>query len=307
MWVEYGHIAEGNPRQLCHELSYINACHPTEKHILLGMHSTSTYVNPVGDHGRSVRHLYLDSQSGRASELVTKLKQSIWKCWSLEYLHTLHQRTKWSDAVQKFKPDVLVLVKDSNLPPLRWKMARIVKLHAGKEGVVRVTTVRTLNGELSLPRISRNNTGQLVKPPQLTRALRVMVKFLSNLTSYGDVATGCQPVNDPENKISCSFEPVEELAPWEFQHLHLSTIWIVCKVSKKTQRKREKSFELREETSRKDELNVREKEEGKQALDADWRSSSCILPGSGSKRVRFSLLVNLGESTGLEEFGLNHE
>lgn len=84
-------------------------------------------------------------------QLVTKLKQSIWKRWSSEYLHTLHQRTKWSDPVPNLKIDTVVLIRDSNLPPLRWKVARVVKLHPGKDGVVRVVSVRTLNGELVRP------------------------------------------------------------------------------------------------------------------------------------------------------------
>jgi len=37
----------------------------------------------------------------------------------------------------------LVLVKEDNLPPLVWKKAVIIDMHTGRDGFVRVVTIRT--------------------------------------------------------------------------------------------------------------------------------------------------------------------
>lgn len=50
------------------------------------------------------------------------------------------------------QPNLLVgqlcLIKDDNLPPLTWITGRVVKVHPGPDGLVRVATLRTKNGEL---------------------------------------------------------------------------------------------------------------------------------------------------------------
>lgn len=39
-------------------------------------------------------------------------------------------------------PRDLVCVKQLNLPPLQWKLGRIVELHSGADGMARVATFR---------------------------------------------------------------------------------------------------------------------------------------------------------------------
>jgi len=46
---------------------------------------------------------------------------------------------------------VTVLLKDDNLPPLVWKKAVISDLHAGKDGLIRVVTVKTVTGTYKRP------------------------------------------------------------------------------------------------------------------------------------------------------------
>lgn len=36
-----------------------------------------------------------------------------------------------------------MVIKDDNLPPAKWPLGRIVKLHPGKDGVTRVVTIKT--------------------------------------------------------------------------------------------------------------------------------------------------------------------
>lgn len=75
---------------------------------------------------------------------LSYLVQQFWRKWQRDYLHTLQQRTKWQFDVQN-PPLVgqLVLLKEDNLPPLKWKMGRIVELHPGQDNLVRVVAVKT--------------------------------------------------------------------------------------------------------------------------------------------------------------------
>ncbi|XP_071055050.1 uncharacterized protein [Onthophagus taurus] len=84
-------------------------------------------------------------------ELVQAMLQHFWKRWSLEYLHTLQQRTKWTTNIPNPAPNTLVLIRNDNLPPLKWDLARIVCCHPGPDGVVRVVTLRTAHGQLQRP------------------------------------------------------------------------------------------------------------------------------------------------------------
>lgn len=77
---------------------------------------------------------------------IQELCQHFWKRWSREYVGELQQRTKWRQHHSELNMDSLVLLKDDNLPPVKWRLGRIVELHPGKDGVNRVASVRTANG-----------------------------------------------------------------------------------------------------------------------------------------------------------------
>lgn len=82
-------------------------------------------------------------------QMLQCMLQHFWKRWSSQYLHTLHERSKW-----RFKTDMdnlqgsLVLLKDENNPPSKWTTARVVALHPGKDDITRVVSVRTSNGNV---------------------------------------------------------------------------------------------------------------------------------------------------------------
>ncbi|XP_055590945.1 uncharacterized protein LOC129743026 [Uranotaenia lowii] len=72
--------------------------------------------------------------------------QHFWTRWRKEYLSQLQGRTKrWKQAVP-IKVGQLVVIRDENLPPLRWRTGRITDVHPGTDGVVRVVTLKTANG-----------------------------------------------------------------------------------------------------------------------------------------------------------------
>ncbi|XP_062551107.1 uncharacterized protein LOC134216156 [Armigeres subalbatus] len=84
-------------------------------------------------------------------QLTQRKLQDFWRRWRREYLCQLQARTK------RWKPPVpvevgrLVVIKDDNVPPMRWRMGRIQELHPGADNVVRVATVKTSSGMLTRP------------------------------------------------------------------------------------------------------------------------------------------------------------
>ncbi|XP_055622489.1 uncharacterized protein LOC129773996 [Toxorhynchites rutilus septentrionalis] len=71
----------------------------------------------------------------------------IWKRWSMDYLSGLHPRTKWTRLRENISIGTMVLLKDENLPPLKWRLGRVTQIIRGDDGNVRVVSVRTQDGE----------------------------------------------------------------------------------------------------------------------------------------------------------------
>lgn len=84
-------------------------------------------------------------------QLVQKIFQDIWKRWQSEYLTQLNSRGKWQQAQKNMSVDDIVIIHDANLPPGKWALGRVIDLHEGKDGYVRVVTLRTKNGTLKRP------------------------------------------------------------------------------------------------------------------------------------------------------------
>ncbi|XP_075990145.1 uncharacterized protein LOC142985786 [Anticarsia gemmatalis] len=76
-------------------------------------------------------------------QLTENMLRQFWKCWSNEYLTQLQARSKWNKPTTNLKVGDIVLVKDNNLPPGKWGLGRILDVHPGADGLVRVTTVKT--------------------------------------------------------------------------------------------------------------------------------------------------------------------
>ncbi|GFR10166.1 DUF5641 domain-containing protein [Trichonephila clavata] len=85
-------------------------------------------------------------------QLVQRMNQHFWHKWSSEYLNRLQQRHKWCKGNVGFKEGDLVLVKPSeNSGTLKWHLARILKLHPGKDNLVRVVTLKDNQGVYKRP------------------------------------------------------------------------------------------------------------------------------------------------------------
>ncbi|XP_053691523.1 uncharacterized protein LOC128740039 [Sabethes cyaneus] len=87
----------------------------------------------------------------RQWQQTQQLYQYVWKRWHTEYLSSLQRRSKWINPPVEITTNQLVILKDENTPPMKWITARIVDLHPGQDGVVRVVTVQTSSGRFIRP------------------------------------------------------------------------------------------------------------------------------------------------------------
>ncbi|XP_039282984.1 uncharacterized protein LOC120351085 [Nilaparvata lugens] len=77
-----------------------------------------------------------------------QMTQFFWSQWSKEYPCTLMNRTKWKVTERNLQIDDLVVVKSINTSPLSWPLGRIVALHPGKDGLVRIATIKCASGNI---------------------------------------------------------------------------------------------------------------------------------------------------------------
>ncbi|XP_034195324.2 uncharacterized protein LOC117611487 [Osmia lignaria lignaria] len=82
---------------------------------------------------------------------VQQLTEKFWKVWAHEYLQSLQARSKWCSRVTNLKIGDLVLLKSSTLPPGKWDLGRVTKCHPGKDGLVRVVSIKTARSECTRP------------------------------------------------------------------------------------------------------------------------------------------------------------
>ncbi|CAG4928687.1 unnamed protein product [Colias eurytheme] len=83
--------------------------------------------------------------------LNQKIFNDIWNRWREEYLTLLTARSKWREPKSNIKLGDIVIIKDDNLPPGKWALGRVVELHPGSDGYVRVVTLKTKNGFMKRP------------------------------------------------------------------------------------------------------------------------------------------------------------
>jgi hypothetical protein len=132
-----------NSRPLCPLSSDINDLEIlTPGHFLIGR---AFLARPNPD--------YTETKLGplQICKLVEKMKQEFWKTWSTDYLCRLQQRPKWTSEQENIAVGELVLIKNDQLPPTKWSLGRIINIHPGPDGNVRVATVRGESSTLKRP------------------------------------------------------------------------------------------------------------------------------------------------------------
>lgn len=71
--------------------------------------------------------------------------------WKEEYLKELHKRNKWKKPSENLSENMLVVVKEENMPPNAWRLGRVIKVHPGNDGRVRVADLLTEKGTITRP------------------------------------------------------------------------------------------------------------------------------------------------------------
>ncbi|GFT74785.1 integrase catalytic domain-containing protein [Trichonephila clavipes] len=123
------------------------------------------------DEIRNSRVASFNLQPQRSLRVATE-----YQTWLLEevgisdFLSSLQPRKKWQDAKPNLKEDDIVLIKKES-PPGTWPMARVLQVHPGNDGLVRVATVKTKDS------VSKRPVHKLLIYPNLF-GYRVGVCFL---------------------------------------------------------------------------------------------------------------------------------
>uniref|UniRef100_A0A1B0DI65 Uncharacterized protein n=1 Tax=Phlebotomus papatasi TaxID=29031 RepID=A0A1B0DI65_PHLPP len=91
----------------------------------------------------------LESNIGNAKkqwQTTQKIFQDLAKRWKKEYLLTLHRRAKWTEGTINLKAgDVVALLEDTS-DKTSWPIGVIHSVHPGKDGKVRMVSVKTSQG-----------------------------------------------------------------------------------------------------------------------------------------------------------------
>ena len=79
---------------------------------------------------------------------------AIWTRWMLEYVPSLNRRAKWhKQSDVKLKAGDLVWVIEPDTPRGHYPLARILRLHYGKDGCARSADIKTVTSELTRPTV----------------------------------------------------------------------------------------------------------------------------------------------------------
>ena len=87
----------------------------------------------------------------RRWHLCQSLVRHFWKRWSGEYLISLQRLSKWHRSPKNLTVGDIVILREDNMTTMKWPLARITQTHAGKDGVVRVVTLKTPTGVYTRP------------------------------------------------------------------------------------------------------------------------------------------------------------
>ncbi|XP_047040011.1 uncharacterized protein LOC124644582 [Helicoverpa zea] len=102
--------------------------------------------------GRSGNTVIETKQDARTRwHLTTNITRQIWLKWKTEYLTQLTAREKWGKPQRNMKIGDMVVVHEDNVPAGKWIMGKVVDVHPGSDGYVRVVTLKTKGGVIKRP------------------------------------------------------------------------------------------------------------------------------------------------------------
>lgn len=110
----------------------------TPGHFLIGA-ALTTYLK------RNLSHL--PENRLNFFQKLSRIQQTFWKLWSVEYLNRLQHRPKWLHASTNLKVGEVVILKEDDTPVMHWPLGRILEIKTGTDGRVRLVRVKTQKGE----------------------------------------------------------------------------------------------------------------------------------------------------------------
>lgn len=114
----------------------------TPGHFLIGQPLLAVPPRSSLDPGRSCLNRW---------KLLDQCHQAFWHRLSIEYLHTLQERSKWTTQRPNVSVNDMVVIRESQVPPLEWRLGRITEVIPSSDGTVRVVRLMTSRGEITRP------------------------------------------------------------------------------------------------------------------------------------------------------------
>lgn len=114
----------------------------TPNHLLIG---TASGASTLGYFDVS------DLSRRRAWKKAQALADMFWRRWLREYVPVLQRRQKWINGVSPLKIGDVVIIVDKNLPRNTWPKGVISAVHPGRDGHIRVVTIKTVRGYFKRP------------------------------------------------------------------------------------------------------------------------------------------------------------
>ncbi|CAB0040754.1 unnamed protein product [Trichogramma brassicae] len=84
-------------------------------------------------------------------QMLRNMYEHFWTRWSSEYLQALQHRPKWQKSNTQIRVGQLCVIRSELTPPCKWALARITQVHPGKDGLVRVVSVKTATSVFKRP------------------------------------------------------------------------------------------------------------------------------------------------------------
>ena len=116
----------------------------TPNHFILGQHAAS-FPSLSFEENFDNKKRFARAQS---------YANAIWTRWMREYVPSLNRRAKWHNQSDvKLKAGDLVCVIEPDTPRGHYPLARILRLHYGKDGCARSADIKTVTSELTRPTV----------------------------------------------------------------------------------------------------------------------------------------------------------
>jgi hypothetical protein len=87
----------------------------------------------------------------RRWHLCQALIRHFWQRWFAEYVSSLRRFTKWHHPTRNIQVGDIVVLQEDNMVPTKWPLAKVTQVHTGKDGLVRVVTIKTAAGTYKRP------------------------------------------------------------------------------------------------------------------------------------------------------------